>query len=478
MSLDTCSQIQQPSAPSPSQESSPSSPAPSSAPTTSTTTSTTSSIQVGRLVAVNPKFPNIELTNTELTIGRRKECHIIFNEPQMSGLHCCIYPPPPPATTGMMLKDMSSNGTFVNGKKVGKMNTRLLRNRDHISFASYKKCEDGFLSYVFQDFRDHEERDEIFDYFNINEELGRGNFSVVKLGSNIRTGELCAIKILDKKQFWSDPKVKDQIVREVQILEKIEHPNCVKYIALFEGIQYIYIVLEYAAGGELFHKIVNGISESEARGFFSQMLAGVHYLHSHGIAHRDIKPENILLDEKGNIKISDFGLARFAASRMQSLCGTPHYVAPEVIRLGMAGMMDPPSGYGKGVDMWSLGVCLYCMLTTSLPFNDTDRMALYQKIEKGDYRFTPEQASTISDDAKHLVSRLLDTNPQTRITAEQALQHPWIKEQRSLATNHLKRRISMELCSKSELSATANRMDVDKENQYPSKKVRPQPKNG
>jgi len=243
--------------------------------------------------------------------------------------------------------------------------------------------------------------DEIFHHYDIRKELGKGNFSVVHLGIHKNTGDACAIKFLNKRKFWSDPKIKDQVVREVEILQQIQHPNCVQYKELFEGDTYVYLVLEFADGGELFHKIKSGVSESEARKLFTQLLTGVNYLHSRGIVHRDLKPENILLDSKGNVKISDFGLARFDASQMQSLCGTPHYVAPEVIRLGLG--TSSTAGYNKAVDMWSLGVSLYHMLTGQLPFLENDRMALFKRIEQGKYDFPPDLWNGISDIAKDLV---------------------------------------------------------------------------
>jgi len=198
----------------------------------------------------------------------------------------------------------------------------------------------------------------------------------------------------------------------------------VQYKDLYEGDNYVYLVLEYAEGGELFHKIRNGVSEPEARTLFTQLLKAVNYLHNQSIAHRDLKPENILLDSQGNIKISDFGLARFDANHMQSLCGTPHYVAPEVIRLGLGN--STVTGYGKEVDMWSLGVSLYHMLTGHLPFTESERMALFAKIEKGEYEFPQQLWGSISEDSRDLVKKLLDIHPKTRLTAKQALRHPWI----------------------------------------------------
>jgi len=280
---------------------------------------------------------------------------------------------------------------------------------------------------------------------------------VVHLGINKSTGEACAIKFLNKRKFWSDPKIKDQVVREVEILRQIKHPNVVQYKDLYEGDTYVYLVLEYAEGGELFHKIRTGVSESEARTLFTQLLKAVNYLHDQSIVHRDLKPENILLDGQGNIKISDFGLARFDATHMQSLCGTPHYVAPEVIRLGLG---NSSVGYGKEVDMWSLGVSLYHMLTGYLPFTETDRMALFNQIEKGAYDFPHQLWITITVEAKDLVKKLLDIDPKTRLSAEQALKHPWIARSggayvnsRALQTSHLsnrKRTSEMVICNNSD----------------------------
>jgi serine/threonine-protein kinase Chk2 len=417
---------------------------------------------LGRLLSLNVKFPTLELRNGELKIGRRADvCDVVCNEPQVSSIHCILYPPPLPTKFGFMIKDLSSNGTFVNGGKIGEGGTRILKNMDHLSIVTSKTKTDRFMSYIFQDLREevntNQNTDEIFQYYDIHKELGKGNFSVVHLGINKSTGEACAIKFLNKRKFWSDPKIKDQVVREVEILRQIKHPNVVQYKDLYEGDTYVYLVLEYAEGGELFHKIRTGVSESEARTLFTQLLKAVNYLHDQSIVHRDLKPENILLDGQGNIKISDFGLARFDATHMQSLCGTPHYVAPEVIRLGLG---NSSVGYGKEVDMWSLGVSLYHMLTGYLPFTETDRMALFNQIEKGAYDFPHQLWITITVEAKDLVKKLLDIDPKTRLSAEQALKHPWIARSggayvnsRALQTSHLsnrKRTSEMVICNNSD----------------------------
>jgi len=191
--------------------------------------------------------------------------------------------------------------------------------------------------------------------------------------------------------------------------------------------KYLYIILEYAEGGELFDYILKKtITEDDARTLFKQLLDAVNYLHQHEIAHRDLKPENILLDEYGKIKLSDFGLARFLgeAAWMTTLCGTPQYVAPEVIKIGMSDSeQEKNEGYGYAVDMRSLGVCLFMMLTKELPFDENDRFALFKRISTGYYQF---DGKLVSDEAKDLISRLLVIDPQLRLVAQEALQHPWI----------------------------------------------------
>eukprot|EP01125_Pyxidicula_operculata_P015676 TRINITY_DN5345_c0_g1_i2.p1 TRINITY_DN5345_c0_g1~~TRINITY_DN5345_c0_g1_i2.p1 ORF type:complete len:406 (-),score=50.77 TRINITY_DN5345_c0_g1_i2:38-1255(-) len=393
---------------------------------------------------------------------------------------------PAPERMGVMLQDVSTNGTYVNGKKVGQNATRLLVNGDHISLVTSKYKNSDFMSYVFRDCStksDGTENDEIFKHYKLQKDLGRGNFSVVKLGVHKETGEACAVKVLNKRKFWHDEKTRDQMLREVKILSQLSHPNIVSYRGIYEGQHHLYIVLELAAGGELFERISMGkLNETDARNLFKQMLSAVEYLHRHGIVHRDLKPENILLDSFGNIKISDFGLARMTerSEMMTTLCGTPQYVAPEIIRMGMPGLSSSPqTGYSNAVDMWSLGVILYMLLTAEPPFYEDDRSVLFKKIEKGEYEFPQELFSNISQSAVDLIKRLLDTKPQSRISAADALSHPWFSNQttslKQKPVNNVKsdlpksrttgrKRSAMELCY--------SEMQIDKENHRPGKKLR------
>eukprot|EP01126_Amoeba_proteus_P010979 TRINITY_DN14352_c0_g1_i1.p1 TRINITY_DN14352_c0_g1~~TRINITY_DN14352_c0_g1_i1.p1 ORF type:complete len:267 (-),score=53.65 TRINITY_DN14352_c0_g1_i1:54-854(-) len=247
---------------------------------------------------------------------------------------------------------------------------------------------------------------------------------------NKQSQKLFAIKIIDKeKTYGKDKKMLTQLNREIDILRKIKHPNCVNFYGMTNGQKYLYIYLEYAEGGELFKKISEKgrLTEREARRLFMQLLQAVNYLHKRGIAHRDLKPENILLDKNGNVKVSDFGLARLMeeSAMMTTLCGTPQYVAPEVIRIGMPNSDPEVPGYSDKVDMWSLGVTLYLLLTGELPFNGEDRIKLFRNIEEGNYSFPSTLWSGISTEAQDLVVRLLDVNPSTRLTSDEAIEHPW-----------------------------------------------------
>ena len=197
-----------------------------------------------------------------------------------------------------------------------------------------------------------------------------------------------AIKILEKSRIREQADI-DRVVREIKILKEIDHPNFVKLYEIIENQDRIYLIMEYASGGELFDFIVSKdrLSEKVACMFYNQILDGIEYLHSRGIAHRDLKPENLLLDaEKKNIKIVDFGLSNEykPGETLITACGSPCYAAPEMI----AGKRYN----GIDVDIWSSGVTLYAMLVGYLPFEDPDTVQLYRKIILGDYE-TPDHLS-------------------------------------------------------------------------------------
>ncbi|CAD5175598.1 unnamed protein product [Musa acuminata subsp. malaccensis] len=258
--------------------------------------------------------------------------------------------------------------------------------------------------------------------YELGRTLGEGTFAKVKFAKNFETGENVAIKILDKDKILRH-KMIDQIKREISTMKLIQHPNVVRMYDVMASKTRIYIVLEFVNGGELFDKIARHgrLKEDEARKYFQQLINAVDYCHSRGVFHRDLKPENLLLDSSGVLKISDFGLSALPQQvhedgKLYTTCGTPNYVAPEVVK---------DKGYdGAMADLWSCGVILFVLMAGYLPFEDSNLVSLYKKIFKADFSCP----SWISASAKKLIQRILDPNPQTRITIPQVIENEWFKK--------------------------------------------------
>ncbi|KAJ3275642.1 hypothetical protein HDV01_007645 [Terramyces sp. JEL0728] len=257
--------------------------------------------------------------------------------------------------------------------------------------------------------------------YELQHQLGTGAFSEVKLGIEKKTGVHFAIKIIDRTKCKGK---EDMIETEVKILQRIDHPNIVKLYEMYEFEGKIYLVMELVTGGELFDLIVGRgcFQEKETAEFVKKILLAINYLHDNGIVHRDLKPENLLLSEKSNraeIKISDFGLSKIfnEVEVMKTACGTPGYVAPEVLKR---------QGYGNQVDLWSLGVITYILLCGYPPFFDQKNAELFKKIMAGKYQFDHPWWDHISERAKDFVRRLLVVDIKKRYTAKEALNHPFI----------------------------------------------------
>ncbi|KEH28132.1 CBL-interacting serine/threonine-protein kinase 8 isoform X2 [Medicago truncatula] len=263
--------------------------------------------------------------------------------------------------------------------------------------------------------------------YEIGRTIGEGTFAKVKFAQNTETGESVAMKILDRSTIIKH-KMADQIKREISIMKLVRHPYVVRLHEVLASRTKIYIILEFITGGELFDKIVHHgrLSEAEARRYFQQLIDGVDYCHSKGVYHRDLKPENLLLDSLGNMKISDFGLSALpeqGVSMLRTTCGTPNYVAPEVLS---------HKGYnGAPADVWSCGVILYVLMAGYLPFDELDLTTLYSKIDKADFSCP----AWFPVGAKSLIQRILDPNPEHRITIEQIRNDEWF--QKSYVPVHL-----------------------------------------
>ena len=251
--------------------------------------------------------------------------------------------------------------------------------------------------------------------------VGQGTFAKVYHAINLKTGESVAIKVMDKEKILKVGMI-DQIKREISVMRIVRHPNIVQLYEVMASKAKIYFVMEYVRGGELFGKVAKGrLKEDEARKYFQQLISAVDFCHSRGVYHRDLKPENLLLDENGNLKVSDFGLSALSDQFRQdgllhTTCGTPAYVAPEVI---------VKKGYdGAKADIWSCGVILFVLMAGYLPFHDANLMVMYKKIYRGDYKCPP----WFSPEVRKLILKLLDPNPGTRITIPQLIEVSWFKK--------------------------------------------------
>jgi serine/threonine protein kinase len=251
--------------------------------------------------------------------------------------------------------------------------------------------------------------------------LGQGTFAKVYRARNTKTSESVAIKVIDKEKVVKVGLI-DQIKREISVMKLVRHPNIVQLYEVMATKTKIYFVLEHVRGGELFAKVQRGrLKEDAARKYFQQLICAVDFCHSRGVYHRDLKPENLLLDENSNLKVSDFGLSALADCKRQdgmlhTTCGTPAYVAPEVINR---------KGYdGAKADIWSCGVILFVLLAGYLPFHDKNLMEMYKKIGKAEFK-CPHWFST---DVKRLLQRILDPNPSTRISMEKIMENPWFRK--------------------------------------------------
>ncbi|XP_022875151.1 CBL-interacting serine/threonine-protein kinase 7-like [Olea europaea var. sylvestris] len=252
--------------------------------------------------------------------------------------------------------------------------------------------------------------------------LGRGSFAKVYHATSLDDNSDVAIKVIDKATTV-DAAMEPRIVREVSAMRRLEHhPNILKLHEVMATKTKIYLVMELAPGGELFAKLSRQrrFSESTARLYFHQLVSALIFCHQNGIAHRDIKPQNLLLDNKGSLKITDFGLSALPEQKKDGLiytaCGTPAYTAPEVVYR---------KGYdGSKADAWSCGVLLYVFLVGCIPFDDRNLATMYRAIHHRVYEFPP----WLSKPAKNVIFRLLDPNPKTRLSLEELIKLPWFNK--------------------------------------------------
>ncbi|KAA6388415.1 MAG: putative Calcium/calmodulin-dependent protein kinase type 1 [Streblomastix strix] len=266
----------------------------------------------------------------------------------------------------------------------------------------------------------------LFENYEVMEQLGEGHFAKVKKAKNKHSGQLVAIKFIDKNQIVSDEHQLESLFSEISIMQSMKHPHIVHLYEVYETNDKLCLVMELVTGGELFDKISEhgAYTERDTSLLMHALFNAVKYMHDRGIAHRDLKPENILYESNAPgapVKISDFGLSKVVDKKrmMSTCCGTPGYVAPEVLSY---------TGYGPEVDMWSLGVLMYVLLCGFPPFYDDNDAVLFQIIQKGEFEFISPYWDTISASAKDLISKLLIVDPKKRYNVNQSLKHPWFSE--------------------------------------------------
>uniref|UniRef100_A0A8C5NRY0 Serine/threonine-protein kinase Chk2 n=1 Tax=Junco hyemalis TaxID=40217 RepID=A0A8C5NRY0_JUNHY len=396
----------------------------------------------GRLFALGKGFSNCDCVNEEYWFGRDKSCDYSFSKLGLSETgfyqnyskkHFRIFREMGPRNSYVAyIEDHSANGTFVNRELVGRGRRLPLTHNSEIALSVLTN-----KVFVFSDLTVDDQMmfpKEFREKYIMSKTLGSGACGEVKLAFEKSTCNKVAVKIINKRKFVASGLNEENpgfnINTEIEILKKIDHPCLIKIKNFFEAEDY-YIVLELMEGGELYHRVSRPVKMKEeiCKLYFYQMLLAVKYLHDNGIIHRDLKPENVLLsssEEMCLVKITDFGQSKILgeASLMKTLCGTPMYLAPEVLNsLGTA-------GYSRAVDCWSLGVILFVCLCGYPPFNEQNtQLSLRDQITRGKYTFIPKEWKHVSDMALDLVKKLLVVDPSKRLTTEEALEHPWLQDE-------------------------------------------------
>ncbi|KZT65380.1 kinase-like protein [Daedalea quercina L-15889] len=428
----------------------------------------------GILVPCNPALQRVDFQKLKriYNVGRNTDSgrggnDIILSGRKISNFHCRIeWDGQGGEGSAVMVTDLSSNGTYINQGRIGKNKTRLLYDGNEIAFGSWQPQVDAAAAedyrFVFRHLAAASNLRGIFKYYQLHNTLGTGSFATVTRAMHRETGDWYAVKTMERRRLRtaSDTGATNDATfsREIKILEELQHPRICQLKEVFYEEHTINLVLELVPGGDLLDFILNQptqhLSEDLSQHFTYQICDALQYIHSKGIAHRDLKPENVLLtnDDPPMAKVADFGLAKAVDSMtmLRTMCGTPSYLAPEVV------LQHNFSGYDHLVDSWSVGVIVFCMLTGSNPFPDDSDEPLTNRVKtrRADWQCLRMYCDTRasfpplfscrhrclsmflpSAAASDFIQRLLAFSPTGRMPPSAALEHPWLAGYHHLATD-------------------------------------------
>ncbi|KZV72852.1 Pkinase-domain-containing protein [Peniophora sp. CONT] len=388
------------------------------------------------------KVTRIELMRPKInySVGRNPRCDIHFTGMKISFNHCIIsWNGREDKSALVSVQDSSTNGTWINGVRLEKGHSQVLRDGNEIAFGAphaAKESDDDYR-FIFRLFTGQAATG-LNAHYDLAYELGHGSFATVMKALHRASGEWFAVKIIHGSKIRGGDDARLQsFMREISILESLDHENICSLKERFfdesRGDENIYLVLELVEGGDLLDYIVaeDGLSEERAKDITRQVCNAMAYIHSKGITHRDLKPENILLTaDKSVAKVADFGLAKIVdhLTMLRTMCGTPSYLAPEVV--------NPIGGEGHGydhlVDSWSVGVIVFSMLTNCTPFIEDDQLPMSERIKKRTIEWGcldgQGKRPRCTREAKNFIERLLDDTPGTRMSLTEALDHPWLTD--------------------------------------------------
>ncbi|KAJ6538801.1 Pkinase-domain-containing protein [Mycena vulgaris] len=393
--------------------------------------------------------------NLETTLGRNTANKVVFAGYKISNYHAVIrWNGQYNNDSVVTIEDISSNGTFINGEKIGKGQQRILKDGNEVAFgmSAISKEDDGLFDYrfIFRDLVSGIVKRALYNSYDMSIELGKGSFATVYKALHMSSGEWVAVKVIHetKRQPQApQPTTASEAARvgrgltssrEINIMETLQHPNICRLREVFWNTNGgIDLVLELVEGGDLLDFILthNGLHEPMAQHLTYQLCQALSYIHGKGITHRDLKPENVLLtrDDPPIVKVADFGLAKIVDSMtmLKTMCGTPSYLAPEVVT------QQNNSGYDSLVDSWSVGVILFSMLTNTNPFIESSVEDLKARIRDRHIDWTTLEMLRFPDreggyyglttEVQDFIRRLLAFDPRQRMKLSEALNHPWLK---------------------------------------------------